>query len=384
VDFTLTEAQLELASRVRKFVQSHCSAEIGARLDDGTADARELYRALGREGILAVPLPREYGGLGGGLTEVAIVNEELARGNGTAVNLFCVNAVFAGLNIAQNGSEAQKNRWLPAIARGEAMAAFALTEPHAGSDAAKIRMSARRTAEGDFVLDGTKMFTTGAAQADVIIAVLRTRPDGPAKEGTSVILVPAGTPGVEIRPLPKLAGNAYSSCEVRFDGTRVPADQVLGGPDAVDTGWMQLLSGVDLERLCVAASSLGLAEAVYEVSANYARTREAFGQPIAKFQAIQHLLVDMATEIEAMRWLVFHAAWLRDRGEISFREVCMAKLFCSERAVEIASRGMKVFGGYAYLGEYPVQRMLRESFLSIYAGGTSEIMKNTIGRLLGL
>ena len=196
--------------------------------------------------------------------------------------------------------------------------------------------------------------------------------------------MPQGATGLDVRPLKKIAGNAFATCEVRYSEVRVAADLLLGGEAGLDRAWDSLMPIGAMERICVAASSLGLAQTIFEEAREHAVTREQFGQPIAKFQSIQHTLVDMATEIEAMRWLTYNAASMADRGEMAFKEVSMAKYYCSEKVNAMAIKGMNILGGRAYLEETPMARYLREGILSLYAGGTTEIQKNLIARFIGL
>jgi alkylation response protein AidB-like acyl-CoA dehydrogenase len=383
MDFTLSPAQQQLQQRVAQFATAHLDPQTVAALDRSTEFPASLYAAMAEAGLLRVALPAPLGGEGGDLFDVVLITEELAKWSGTAVNLYLVNAVFAGILLLLAGSDEQRQRLLPRLGAGRLKLAFALTEPGAGSDAAAIATTA--TADGDeFVIQGTKIYTTGATVADLILTVAKTRPEEKASRGTTLFLVPGGSPGLEIEPMEKIAGNAFASCEVRYRGVRVPAAQILGGSQALNRGWELLMRNAVAERLCVAASCLGLAQTVYRESRDFALERQQFGQPIVGFQAIQHSLVDMATEIQALRWLTYHAAWRAARGEDCAIEVGMAKLYGAEEINPLVLRAMKILGGRAYLTSSPLQRYQREALLSYYAGGTSEIQKNILGRLLGL
>ncbi|MFL6262979.1 MAG: acyl-CoA dehydrogenase family protein [Thermoanaerobaculia bacterium] len=383
MDFSLSPAQRELQQRVARFCAEHLSATAVEALDRATEFPAPLYAAMAEAGLLRLALPAALGGEGGDLFDVVLVTEELAKHSGTAVNLYLVNAVFAGTLLLLAGSDEQRRTLLPELGAGRRKLAFAMTEPGAGSDAAAIATTA--VADGDgFVLQGTKLYTTGADVADLIVTVARTLPEEKASRGTTLFLVPRDAPGLEIEPLDKIAGNAFASCEVRYREVRVPAAAILGGPRALHRGWEPLMLNAGAERLCVAASCLGLAQAAYAEAREHALRRVQFGQPIVGFQAIQHALVDMATEIEALRWLTYHAAWLAARNADCAVEVGMAKLLGAETLNPLILKAMKILGGKAYLRSSPLQRFQREALLSYYAGGTSEIQKNLIGRLLGL
>ncbi len=365
------------------FCAAQLSPEAKAALDRASEFPHELYTAMADAGLLRVTIPATYGGEGGDLFDMVLVTEELSKHSGTAVNLYAVNTVFAGTLLLLAGTDEQKGEFLPRLGAGRCKLAFALTEPGAGSDAGAIVSTA--AADGDdFVLEGTKHYTTGASVADFILTVVKTRPEEKASRGSTIFLVPRDAPGLDVHPMEKIAGNAFATCEVRYRNVRVQASRILGGPQALHRGWRQLMLNANVERLAIAASCLGLAQTLYGEARAHALRREQFGRPIVGFQAIQHALVDMATEIEAMRWLTYHAAWLAARGKNCAAEVSMAKLYGAEKVNALALQAMKILGGKAYLASCPLQRYQREALLSLYAGGTAEIQKNLIGRFLGL
>ena len=382
MDFTLSPAQQELSQRVAQFCVAHLSPAVVEALDRTNEFPAQLYSEMAEAGLLRRAIPAPLGGEGGDLFDVVLITEELAKHSGTAVSLYLVNAVFAGALLLMAGNDKQR-RMLVGLAAGELRFALALTEPGAGSDAGAISTTA--LPDGDaFVIEGTKLYTTGASVADFILTVVKTRPDEKASRGTTVFLVPREAPGLEIEPMEKIAGNAFASCEVRYRGVRVTEEEILGGPVALHRGWEPLMQNAGAERLCVAASCLGLGQAVYQEARDFALRREQFGQPIVAFQSIQHTLVDMATTIEALRWLTYHAAWRAAHNENAAAEISIAKLFGAEQLNLLVLKGMKILGGRAYLMRSPLQRYQREALLSYYAGGTSEIQKNLLGRLLGL
>jgi acyl-CoA dehydrogenase len=381
LDFELTDRQKTIQQEAMAFCARECPPEFEAELDRTGEFPADLYKKMADSGLLGVPFPGEYGGSDGDILDVVLVAEQLASSSNTAVNLFLVPVVFGGMMLYLAGNDSQKSELLPRLVKGELKFSFALTEPGAGSDARSIKTTAVER-DGTLVVSGTKYWTTGATVANYIIVVCITEPAADPSLGMSVLLVPGDAVGLTVTPLPKLAGDAFPSCEVVLDEVSVPMENVVGGPEYLNQGWGQLLKTADLERLCLAASCVGGAETIIAECTEFAKEREQFGRPIIKFQAMQHTLADMATRVDAMRWMTYHAAWLKASGRDSFKEICMAKLFCSEALVELAKKGMQVFGGRGYSKDYAMQRYLRESYLSLYAGGTSEIQRSIIARFL--
>lgn len=379
MDFALTDRQQELRERLEAFCTEHCTEEAAAALDREPVYPEALHRALADSGLLRYCLPARFGGEDGGALDLVLINEVLGAHSSAAANILFVNLICA-LLLTFAGSDEQKNTLVTAIGKGDERFAFALTEPEAGSDAGAIRTTARADG-GEYRLDGVKLYATGAEKADYIVTAVRTDTEAKPSRGISLFVVPTGTPGLDIEPLDKIAGNAVSSCRVTYDGVRVSKDTLLGMENGA---WPILMLGGGLERVIVAASAVGGAQSALDEMLRFAGEREQFGQPIGRFQAIQHQLADVATEIEAARLLVYRAAWLIDQGKQPVKEVSMAKLYASERLCEILMRGMRLLGGSAYLTETPMPRRLREAMLSLYAGGTAEIQRNLIARHLGL
>lgn len=379
--FELTDGQQALKEKIAAFCSQECPPDFESSLDEKGAFPEDLYQKMARAGFFRISFPAHYGGVDGDVLDVVLVAEQLAMNSYTAVNMYLVNVVFAGMIILNCGNEDQKGTFIPKLLNGELRFSFALTEPDAGSDARSIKTLAADK-DDRFLINGTKYWTTGASVSDYIITVVLTSPHEDPSRAMSVFIVPARSEGLKITPIHKLAGNAYPSCEVKFNNVPVARENVLGGPDWLNSGLLQLFQTAEYERICVAASCLGGAETILRECTEFAKTRQQFGKPIIKFQAIQHALADMATQIEAMRWMTYHAAWMKSAGRDCFREICMAKLFCSETLNDIARKGMQIFGGRGYSMEHRMQRYLRESFLSLYAGGTSEIQKNVIARFL--
>ena len=381
MDFKLTEEQTGLQKALADFCARECSPEMETSFDRDGEFPHRLYRAMAENKFFKNPFPAEYGGAEGSVLDVVLITEQLAANSYTAVNMYLVNVVFAGMIIMNCGNEEQKAAFLPGLLQGDLRFSFALTEPEAGSDARSIQTTA--VLKGDhYHISGTKYWTTGATVADHIITVVISGHDGEGPRDMGIFIVPTKSEGLHIKPIPKLAGSAYPSCEVTYDSVEVPEKNILGGPEWLHQGLLQLFKTADLERVCVAASCLGGAETILKECTDFAKTRHQFNRPIIKFQAIQHALADMATQIEAMRWMTYHAAWMKSQGMDCFKEICMAKLFCSESLNDISRKGMQIFGGRGYSMEHRMQRYMRESYLSLYAGGTSEIQRNVISRFL--
>jgi acyl-CoA dehydrogenase len=341
----------------------------------------DLYQRLAAAAFLRQGLPSPGADATHPVLRAVVAAETLARYSSPLASMYLVNSVFGGACIALGGTPEQKQEWLGPLMAGRLKVAFAMTEPGAGSDATGITTTA--VVEGDEIrINGQKRYTTGAAVADFIITVARTNAEHSRSMG--LVLVPRDAAGLTIQPTRKLAGNSLASCDVRYQDVRVPIQLVIGGLAALESGWNVLKFTGALERLAVAATCVGLVEAVVAETRRFAQDRRQFGQPIAQFQAIQHLLVEMATEARIMRLLTYSAASKADRGEMAALEISMAKYYCSEKAQEIMIKGMRIFGGAAYFDSCPMSRRFREAPLALYAGGTIEIQKNTIARLLGL
>lgn len=379
MDFALDQRQCDLADRVEEVCRAHCSAEQESSRDASPEFPGELYRALGSAGILGYTLSAEYGGHDGGFLDRCVIAETLGRFSTTAVSLYFVANICATM-IAEAGTDAQRAKLLPALASGELRLAFALTEPDAGSDASAI--ATRAVPDGGYViLEGTKLFTTGAQNADYILTVARTSPDQKASRGSSIFLVPAGSPGLRTDPLPKIASTSHATCQVRYDSVRLPREALLGQQDRA---WPLLIHGSAVERLCIAAWLSGMARTVIDELIRFARGRVQFGQPIGRFQAVQHQIADLATHAQAMRWLAYHAAWLSDQQPQAALAINMAKVFNTETAHRIVNTAMRLTGGQAFFTDNALPRLLRESTFAFYAGGTIELQRNVIARELGL
>src|SRR3954471_20213372 len=333
-----------------------------------------------RIGIYGLAIPEEYGGAPVSMPCYVDVTQELARGWMSLAGAMGGHTVVAKL-ITLFGTEEQKRAYLPAMATGKLRATMALTEPAGGSDLQSMTTVAR--ADGsDLVINGAKTWISNARKSGLIALLCKTDPDArPRHEGISVLLLEQGTAGLSVsRDLPKLGYKGVESCELAFDDCRVPASAVLGGQPSI--GFSPMMKGLETGRIQVAARALGVATAALEDAVAYAQTRESFGRPIWKHQAIGHYLADMATKLTAARQLTLHAARCYDSGARADMEAGMAKLFASEVAMEIALNAVRIHGGYGYSTEYDVERYFRDAPLMIVGEGTNEIQRNVIAAQL--
>jgi alkylation response protein AidB-like acyl-CoA dehydrogenase len=376
MEFELTEEQRELQHVVHDFVARELRPQ--ARHTDETGEFNwAAVRKMGPLGLLGVETPEEYGGAGLDAISAALIVEELGWGCGsTALAIAAHNSLALG-PIARYGSEDQKRHWLPLLTSGQGgLACLGLTEPGAGSDLkGGVRTAAVR--EGDsWIIDGSKMWLTNASVADVIVLLVRT--GGKDSRGLSHLLVPTNTPGVTIGPPEKKMGLKGSPTHaVAFEEVRVPLENLLGTEGA---GLQQTLATLDGGRIGIGALAIGLARAAYEAARQYAQERETFGQPIGHYQAIQWMLADAATEIEAARLLVHKAAWLKREGRPFGTAAAMAKLFATEMSERVCRNAIQIHGGYGYSSEFEVERFYRDTRLMTIGEGTSEIQRLIIAR----
>jgi alkylation response protein AidB-like acyl-CoA dehydrogenase len=377
MDFDLTEEQRMWQEAVHAFVAREVKPK-AREVDEEGRFNWEAVRKMGPLGLLGLTVPEDYGGAGVDAVSAAIAIEELGWGCGsTALSIAAHNGLGCA-PIARFGSEAQKRRFLPPAASGSGrLAALALTEPGAGSDLqGGVSVRAERR-DGVWVINGAKMWCTNASIADFIVTLVRTDARG-GTHSLSMIIVPTETPGLHIGPAEKKMGLKGSPTHaVAYEDVRVPLDLLLG-PEG--KGLQQALTTLDGGRIGIGALSVGLAQAALEEAVNYARERQAFGQAIAEFQAIQWMLADAATEIQSSRLMVRYAAWLKEKGRPYTREAAMAKLFATEMAERACRNAIQIHGGYGYSREYAVERIYRDARLMTIGEGTSEIQRLVIAR----
>ncbi|MET9094989.1 acyl-CoA dehydrogenase family protein [Streptomyces cyaneofuscatus] len=339
---------------------------------------RSIVKKLGALGFLGLTVPEEYGGSGGDHLTYCLVTEELGRGDSSVRGIVSVSLGLVAKTVASWGSEEQKRQWLPRLTSGEALGCFGLTEPGAGSDAGNLATRAVRDG-GDYVINGTKMFITNGTWADVVLLFARTN-DAPGHRGVSAFLVPADTPGLTRRTIHgKLGLRGQATAELVLEDVRVPATTLLG-PEG--KGFTVAMSALAKGRMSVAAGCVGIAQAALDAAVRYAGEREQFGKGIAGHQLVQELLSDISVDVEAARMLTWRVADLVDRGQEFATAASQAKLYASEAAVRCANNAIQVFGGYGYIDEYPVGKLLRDARVMTLYEGTSQIQKLIIGRAL--
>jgi len=377
VEFDYTPEQIQLRKSVREFAQSEIAPHV-MDWDENQTFPLEVVKKLGGLGYLGSIFPENYSGAGLGYIEYSIIIEELSRVDGSVGIIVAAHTSLCSNHIFKSGTEDQRRRYLPKLATGEWIGCWSLTEPEAGSDAAGTRTSAMR--EGNcWMLNGSKTFTTNAHYADVCVAMAVTDRSA-AQRGISAFIIEKDTPGFRTgKKENKLGLRASATGEVIFQNCRLPAAQLLGKQNE---GFVDSLRTLDGGRISIAALAVGMAQGAYDAALRYSKLRKQFGRPISEFQAIQHKLVDMATDIDASRLLIYRAAWMLDHGRRVTRESAMAKLFASEAAVRIANEAVQIHGGYGFIKDYPVEKFYRDVKLCTIGEGTSEIQRLVIARQL--
>jgi alkylation response protein AidB-like acyl-CoA dehydrogenase len=373
----LAEEHRLLRESLREFAAQRL-APYAAAWDRNATFPREALKELAALGAYGIAVPEAYGGAGMDYTALAVALEEIAAGDGATSTIISVNNCPVCSILMAWASEEQKRRFLVPLARGEKLGAFCLTEPHVGSEASGLRTSAVRDGE-HWVLNGVKQFITSGKNADLAI-VLAVTDKAAGKRGISAFIVETSTPGYTVARIEeKLGQHASDTAQILFEDCRVPAFNLIGDEGA---GYRIALSGLEGGRIGIAAQSLGMARAAYEAALTYARERVAFGQAIFDHQAVQFRLADMATQIEAARQLIHHAAALKDAGEPCLKQAAMAKLFASEMAERVCSDAIQIHGGYGYVSDFPVERIYRDVRVCQIYEGTSDIQRILIARNL--
>ena len=367
---------------LRKTVRDFARAEVAPRAQAWDKEERfpkEIVPRLAELGLLGIRIPEEYGGSGMDVTSYAICVEEIARVDGSlALTVASHNGLGTG-HIMGFGNEEQKKRYLPKAASGEWLAAWALTEPGSGSDSAALRTTARRDGN-DWIINGTKMFITQGSVGGFCVVLARTNPDVTKQKGITAFVVEHGTPGFTAsKHLEKLGCRSSDTVELTFEDVRVSDWHRVG---EIDRGFLDTMSILDRGRISIAAMALGLGYGALEMGANYAKDRKQFGKPIADFQAIQWMLADSKTELDAAALLTYRAAFLADQKRPYTREASMAKLFASEAATRVCNRSLQIHGGYGYTREFNVERHLRDAKICEIGEGTSEVQRMIIAKSL--
>ena len=375
MDFQPTEEHRMIRRMVREFAEREIAPR-AAEIDATDQFPDDLFRRMGELGIIGLPFPEEYGGSGFGYTSLVIALEEIARVSGAlAITLDAQTSLFCE-PIYLFGTEEQKRKYLVPAARGEKIGAFGLTEPEAGSDAGATRTRAVRDGD-EWVINGQKVFITNGSIADYVVITAKTDPDKGTR-GISAFIVEKGTPGFTPgRNEEKMGLRGSVTSELFFENCRVPAENLLGRENE---GFKQFLTTLDAGRVAIAAMAVGLAQGAFERAVTYAQERRQFGRQIADFQAIQWMLAEMATEIDAARLLVNRAAWLKEQGRRFTKEAAMAKMFASETSERVCYKAIQIHGGYGYTRDYEVERMYRDQRLCAIGEGTNQIQRLVVAR----
>jgi len=378
MDFNQQEHIRQLRDTVRRFVDKEMPRHLAAKWDAENHFPREVFERLAGLGVMGLTVPEEYGGSGRDIQATMIVIEELSRRSMAVAVPYIMAACYAGMNLVECGTPEQKRALLPKVAEGSLMFAYGWTEPDVGSDLGSVKTRARRVGD-KLIVDGAKRFCSGAAIADYIYALVRTGDEAARYKNLSVVLIPPTTPGVTITPMSVMGMKGAGTTDVLFDQVEVPASNVLGGEAGWNNGWSMLMgTGLDVEKLEVAAMALGIADAALEDAWEYAEQRQQFGKRISAYQSIQHKLADMKTQVHASRLMLYHAAWLADQHQPCAAETSMAKLFASEAAKMVTLEAQAILGAYGYTKDFAVERYLRDALLTTIGGGSSAIQRNNI------
>jgi alkylation response protein AidB-like acyl-CoA dehydrogenase len=373
----LSEEHQMIRDALRSFSQERLAPN-AARWDKEKHFPKDELKELAQLGAFGVAVPEQYGGAGLDYVSLALVLEEIAAGDGGTSTIISVNNCPVCSIAMMYANEAQKEKWLRPLAQGEMLGAFALTEPHTGSDAAALRTTATR--DGDhYVINGTKQFITSGKNGDVAI-VMAVTDKAAGKKGISAFWVPTDTPGYIVAGIEhKMGQHSSDTAQIVFDNCRIPLENLIGEEGQ---GYKIALSGLEGGRIGIASQSVGMARAAFEAALAYAKERESFGTQIFDHQAVQFRLAEMAMQIEAARQLILHAASMKDAGVPCLKEAAMAKLFASEMAERVVSSAMQVFGGYGYVADFPIERIYRDVRVCQIYEGTSDIQKILIARAL--
>ncbi|GAB3426215.1 acyl-CoA dehydrogenase family protein [Massilia solisilvae] len=373
----LTEEHQMIRDALRAFAQERLAPN-AARWDREHYFPKSELKELAQLGAFGVAVPEEYGGAGLDYVSLALVLEEIAAGDGGTSTIISVNNCPVCSIAMMYANEEQKQRWLVPLAQGELLGAFALTEPHTGSDASALRTTAVRDGN-EYVLNGTKQFITSGKNGDVAI-VMAVTDKAAGKKGISAFWVPTSTPGYIVAGIEqKMGQHSSDTAQIVFENCRIPAENLIGEEGM---GYKIALSGLEGGRIGIASQSVGMARAAFEAALAYAKERESFGKPLFEHQAVQFRLSEMAMQVEAARQLILHAASMKDAGLPCLKEAAMAKLFASEMAERVVSNAMQVFGGYGYVADFPIERIYRDVRVCQIYEGTSDIQKILIARAL--
>ncbi len=377
MDFDLTAEQKMLKSMLRDFASRELEP-VAARIDRTAQFPAEEIRKMAGLGLFGLTIPEKYGGSGKGMVDLCIAIEEISRASAAIDDYLRVSLSLAIVPVMMYGTEAQKKKYLTPHASGEKLACFALTEADAGSDPAGIKTTAARQ-KGGYVINGNKLFISIGEQAGIVV-VFATVDRSLQRRGITAFVIDKDTPGLSVgKHEDKMGLLGFSTTELVFDNCFVPEENRLGEEGQ---GFRIALDALDVSRVTVGAEAVGISQAAFETALSYARERRQFGQPVIDFQAIQWMLADMATQIDAARLLTYRAAYLSDQGRPFIKEAAMAKVYASEVSGFVTSKALQIHGGYGYTKDYPLERYFRDAKITEIYEGTSEIMRMTIARSL--
>ncbi len=382
MDFAFTEQQELMRREVRRLCESELSREYVRWMDENCDFVPdELWKKVADLGYMGISIPEQYGGMGLGMVDAMIVFDEIATAS-TAAGL-CIGATigFGAQTIRGLGTEEQKRNLLPRVARGELKFSMGLTEPGGGTDILGAIKTKAEDKGDHWLINGTKMFITGAHKSDYMVVIAITNPEAKRKNGLSIFLVPQPIKGLETRLIPKVGCHAAGTNEVVLEDVKIPKENLIG---TRDNGWFEILATLNPERIGTAMLSLGIARAAFRDAMEYAKVREAFGGPIARFQILQHYLADIAIEIENAHNLIYKCAWLHDAGKPYHIEATMAKIVAGRASEKAAILGMEILGGYGYTMEFDMQRYFRDYKQMIFSPISDEMAKNMMMQFMGL
>jgi alkylation response protein AidB-like acyl-CoA dehydrogenase len=384
VDFTESEDTTELRNLLRRFINKEVPPELAARWDEEDSIPREMLVRLADLGLCALTVPEEFGGMGRDVLGVVTAIQELARRSMALASIYVQNVCYGSLNISASGSDEQKRQLLPAMARGELIFAYGLSEPDVGADLASVKTRAER--RGDkVIINGYKRWCTGAAMADYIYLLVRSGDVEARHRNLTLILVPTKAAGITMQTIGTMGVRGVPTNDVILEDVEVPIENVVGGAANWDRGWSMITgSALEAEKLAVPSLAVGIAEAAVEEAWEYSQQRKQFGGPICTIQSVRHMLVDAQTRLQACRHMLMHAAWKVQSGQSSAVETSMAKLFVADTTRDIVLTCQQILGAYGYAHGFAMERYVRDILVMPIWGGSSAIQKNNIANLMRL
>ena len=384
MDFEEPEHITMIRDTVRRFVEAEMPREAARKWDRENHFPRQVFDKLAALGMMGLTVDEDHGGAGRDIQATMIVIEELSRRSLAVAVPYIMCSCYAGMNLTECGSEKQKRELLPKVAAGEILFAYGWTEPDVGADLASVKTTAVRDGD-EIVINGSKRFCSGAGISDYIYALVRTGPAAERYRNLSIVLIPPTTPGVDITGIDCMGMKGAATTDVAFTDVRVPASNIIGGEAGWNRGWDFIVgSGLDVEKLEVAAIALGIASAAYDDSWDYVQERRQFGKIIATNQSIRHTLADMRTALYGARLMMMHAAWLAQQGKVCRLETSMAKLHLCEVGKKLSLDAQTIFGAYGYAKDFDIERYVRDSLLLPIIGGSAAIQRNNIVNWMGL